>query len=221
MTKLGYPLLPVIVRAEPDLGTGMSRSIRPSLATTTLGVFIALCLVSPFCVIGFGTLGSGGKGTKYSRHRTNSAMQQSLPADLTDVGPAADTIDDRRTDPSPVPSSSPGQSTGPPDSFTPAVVVTEPTDLAAKEKGLLPHSETADGPLGAGKVHRRSREETAASRRSEQIPKGKTARHRGKSNPTANRASHGPKRRAALSEAGSGEDRDDQADRVSSLASAA
>jgi hypothetical protein len=210
MTKLGYPLLPVIVRAEPDLGTGMSQSKKPSLVTTTLGVFIALCLISPFCVIGFGTLGGGGNGTKYSNRRSEAPLQQSLPVTPVNEFPAR-AIDDSRKDST---ASSPShQGEEPADSFAHSAAVTEWNGIAAQAKSELPHGKTVDGAPPSGKVHRRA-EWGLAVRRTEQIPKGKTAHHRGKANSTVNRTFHGQKRRAALSKGESREDRGDQADLI-------
>ena len=221
MTKLGYPLLPVIVRAEPGRGTWMSESAKPSLAITTLVILIGLCLVAPICVIGFSTLSNGGLGAKQSNCGIVLPEQQSLPVSLLNGRTAANAIDDRRTDPVPTPSSSPGVSDEPAATFTRSGVVTVESGIAAQAEGRLPQSKTIDGTPGSAKAHRHHWKGTPASRRAEETAKGKTAHHhRAKTNSTANRTSHGQRRRAALSRPGSREDREDQEDCLSPLVGA-
>jgi hypothetical protein len=213
MTKLGYPLLPVIVRAGPGLRTGKSETAKPSPAITTLVILIGLCLVSPFCVIGWSVLSRGGSGTKHWRSGTGSPVQQSLPVAQTDGLPAADAIDVRRSDSIPVPSSSPAPSDEPPDAFVHSAVVDDETGIAAQAKHKLPHRKGVDGTPGSGNTHRRRGAPTVS--RTEETAKSKTAHHRGKANSTVNRTSHGEKRRAALGRPGPREDREDQATSLS------
>ena len=66
MTKLGYPLLPVIERAEFSLFDRPSGSKDTSRIAKALGVLIVLCLVVSICFIGFAALTIGVPGTKHS-----------------------------------------------------------------------------------------------------------------------------------------------------------
>jgi hypothetical protein len=220
MTKLGYPQLPVIVRAEPGPGAGMSESTKPCLVITILGLLIALCLASPFCVIGLGTLISGGPGTKHLSCSNLSPLQESFPVTLQNSRPVAGGIDDRQTNPKPVSSSTPGPGEELANSLVRSGIAPEGTDIAAQAEDELPHSKTINELPGSGKAHRRRGEGTPAGRRSEEKLRSKTANHRGKANSTANRTRHGEKHRAALSRPGSRENRKDQADCLSSLVSA-
>jgi len=216
MIKLGYPLLPVIVRAGP--GLGRSERAKPSPAITTLVILIGLCLVSPFCVIGLNSLSRGGSGTKHLRSGTGSPVQQSQPVAQTNGLPAAGPIDVHRSDSIPVPSSSPAPGDEPPDAFVNSAVVDDDTSVAARAKHKSSHSKAVDGTPGSGNTHRRRGAPTV--RRTEETAKSKTAHHRGKANSTVNRTSHGEKRRAALARPGSREDREDQANRLLPLVSA-
>jgi hypothetical protein len=198
MTKLGYPLLPVIVRAGPGLGTRMSEAAKLSPAIAALVILIGLCLVSPFCVIALSALSRAGSGTKHLASGTGSPVQQSPPVAQTNGLPAADAIDVRRSDSIPVPSSSPAPHDEPPDAFVnSAVVDDDETGIATHSKHKLPHCKAADGTSGSGNTHRRRGAPTA--HRSEETAKSKTAHHRGKAKSTVNQTSHGEKRRAALS----------------------
>lgn len=208
MTKLGYPLLPVIVRARPGLGTGMSDTAKPSPAITALAILIGLCLASPFCVIGLSALSRGGSGTKHLRSGTGSPVQQSLPVTQTNGLPAADATHVRRSDSIPVPSSSPFLKDEPPDAFVHSAVVDDETGIAAHAKHKLPHCKAVDGTAGSASTL--GRRGAATVRRGEETAKSKTAHHRGKANSTVNRTSHGGKRRAALARPGPREDREDQ-----------
>ena len=216
MTKLGYPLLPVIVRAQP--GRGTSETAKPSPAITTLVILIGLCLVSPFCMIGLSALSHGGSGMKHLTSGTASPVQQSPPVAQTNGLPAADAIDVRRSDSIPVPSSSPVPSDEPPNAFVNAAVVDDETGIAPHARHKSQHGKAVDGTPGSGNTHRRRGAPTV--RRTEETAKSKTAHHRGKANSTVNRTSHGEKRRAALVRPGFREDREDQANRLSPLVSA-
>jgi hypothetical protein len=216
MTKLGYPLLPVIVRARPGLGT--SDSAKPSPAIAALVILIGLCLVSPFCVIGLSALSRGGSGMKHLRSATGSPVQQSLPVAQTNGLPDADAFDVRRSDSIPAPSSSPAPGDEPPDAFVNSAVVDDEAGIAAHAKHKLSHCKAVDGTPGSGNTHRRRGAPTV--RRTEETAKSKTAHHRGRTNSTVNRTSHGEKRRAALARPGSREDREDQANRLLPLVSA-
>jgi hypothetical protein len=66
MTKLGYPLLPVIERAEFSLFDRPSGSKDTSRIAKALGVLIVLCLLVLICFIGFTALTIGVPGTKHS-----------------------------------------------------------------------------------------------------------------------------------------------------------
>ena len=153
-------------------------------------------------------------------------MQQSLPGartnvlpvDRTNGLPVAGTIDVRRSDSIPVPSSSPVPSDEPPNAFVNAAVVDDETGIAPHAKHKSQHGKAVDGTPGSGNTHRRRGAPTV--RRTEEAAKSKTAHHRGKANSTVNRTSHGEKRRAALTRPGSREDREDQANRLLPLVSA-
>jgi hypothetical protein len=66
MTKLGFPLLPVIERAELSLFDRSSGSKGASRVATALGVLICLCLAFPICFIGIAALNNGIPGVKHS-----------------------------------------------------------------------------------------------------------------------------------------------------------
>ena len=72
MTKLGYPLLPVIERAELDLFDGLSGSGRASHVTTALGFLIVLWLAFPICFIGLSVFTARIPVAKYSAVATVS-----------------------------------------------------------------------------------------------------------------------------------------------------
>jgi hypothetical protein len=89
MTKLGYPLLPVIERAEVRLGHGLSGSERASLVSSALGVLIVLCIAFPICLLGFTALTTGTAGMKHATlaHASSppSVFQDTVPG-LQDHG---------------------------------------------------------------------------------------------------------------------------------------
>jgi hypothetical protein len=72
MTKLGYPLLPVIERAELDLFDGLSGSGRASHVTTALGFLIVVWLAFPICFIGLSVFTGRIPGAKHSTVATVS-----------------------------------------------------------------------------------------------------------------------------------------------------
>jgi hypothetical protein len=72
MTKLGYPLLPVIERAEFDLFDGLSGSRRASHVTTALGLLIVVWLAFPICFIGLSVFTARIPGAKLSTVATVS-----------------------------------------------------------------------------------------------------------------------------------------------------
>ncbi len=67
MTKLGYPILPVIERAEFRLLDGVSRAQRVSHAAGALGILIVLCIAFPIGFLGITAFSPGISATKHAR----------------------------------------------------------------------------------------------------------------------------------------------------------
>jgi hypothetical protein len=101
MTKLGYPLLPVIERAELDLFDGLSGSGRASHVTTALGVLIVVWLAFPICFIGLSVFTGRVPGAKHSTVATvlpaSSVPAGSVSGQHDQAGPG--TLEMNRSDP--------------------------------------------------------------------------------------------------------------------------
>jgi hypothetical protein len=103
MTKLGYPLLPVIERAELDLFDGLSGSGRASHVTTALGFMIVVWLAFPICFIGLSLFTGRIPGATHSAAETVSPASSVLVGSVSGQHGRADpgTLDMNRSDPAP------------------------------------------------------------------------------------------------------------------------
>jgi hypothetical protein len=102
MTKLGYPLLPVIERAELDLFDRLSGSGRVSHVTTALGLLIVVWLAFPICFIGLSIFTARIPGATHSTVATVSPAS-SVPVGSVSGHGRADPggLDVNRSDPAP------------------------------------------------------------------------------------------------------------------------
>ena len=103
MTKLGYPLLPVIERAELDLFDGLSGSGRASHVTTALGLLIVVWLAFPICFIGLSVFTARIPGATHSTVATVSPASSVPVSSVSGQHGRADpgTLDKNRSDPAP------------------------------------------------------------------------------------------------------------------------
>ena len=184
MTKLGYPLLPVIERAELDLFDGLSGSGRASHVTTALGFLIVLWLAFPICFIGLSVYTSRVPGAKHSTVATVSPASSAPAASVSEqhgpVGPG--TLEMNRSDPAAgstdsatvaeppaTPSVSAGQSTLQPNETPPAV--------HGKAEELLRPPEAEAGRAQLKTIHQSVPIATSARRFGKEHHKSKVARN--------------------------------------------
>jgi hypothetical protein len=109
MIKLGYPILPVIERAELSLFDGRSRSEGASHVATALVALIVVCLAFPICFLGFTALTARIPEVKHSTLASVSSPRSILPgvvAGLRDHG-ATSSLDKNQSDPATLSTNSP------------------------------------------------------------------------------------------------------------------
>jgi hypothetical protein len=123
MTKLGYPLLPVLERAELSVFDRPSGSKGASRVATALGILIVLCLAFPVCFIGFTALTIGSPGAKHSTVAPASWPESVLPGAVP-IAPghgAAGALDENRPDLTTLPTNSSAVAEAPAPAPTPTV----------------------------------------------------------------------------------------------------
>ena len=145
MTKLGYPLLPVIERAELDLFDGLSGSGRASHVTTALGFLIVVWLSFPICFIGLSVFTARIPGAKHSTVATVSPASSvpvgSVSGQHGQAGPG--TLDTNRSDPA-------TRSTGPATVAEPPA----PPSVSTCQSTLQPSETPSAVNINAGELRR-------------------------------------------------------------------